>query len=309
MLERQLISVGIVTYNSEKYIEGALESVYNQTYQNIELIISDDGSVDTTVQICREWLKSHSTRFERVKILDAKKNSGTSGNMNRLFEECKGKWVKPFAGDDRLLPNAIENFVSFCQKKPNYDIVFSKVMCVDDCGKKHHWIYSNPLWFFKKMTYKEMYYALLDKNFLPAPSVFILKKCWAELGKYNEEIPLLEDWPFWLKAFKNKKNIGCMDAFTAIYRFSDTSVSQGNAEKKVKDKFSESFCRAEKNAKDTMKNDGLGGYINYLVRYFSSRDFCFWHIIRLVNFLNPYRYFFNKAISKRNLIIENINNE
>ncbi len=71
-----LISVPVVTYNSSKTVLETLDSIYNQTYENLELIVSDDCSTDNTVDICQEWINAHKERFVRTELLVDEKNTG-----------------------------------------------------------------------------------------------------------------------------------------------------------------------------------------------------------------------------------------
>ena len=71
-----LVSVPVITYNSSKTVLETLDSIYNQTYQNLELIVSDDCSTDNTVGICREWIEAHKKRFVRTELLTVEKNTG-----------------------------------------------------------------------------------------------------------------------------------------------------------------------------------------------------------------------------------------
>ena len=101
-MKNTLVSIGIITYNSEKTILETLNSAYNQTYKNIELIISDDFSHDNTVNICKEWISEHSSRFVNCFVLTSTQNTGTSANCNRLINYCSGEYLKILAGDDIL---------------------------------------------------------------------------------------------------------------------------------------------------------------------------------------------------------------
>ena len=76
-----------------------------------------------------------------------------------------------------------------------------------------------------KLERKKLLYLLLTKNFLPASTLFIRKKIFIALEGYDESIPLLEDWPFWIKALYNKKTISFNDEYTVFYRMSEDSVS------------------------------------------------------------------------------------
>ena len=108
-MKNTLVSVGIITYNSEKTILETLNSAYNQTYKNIELIISDDFSQDNTVNICKEWISEHSSRFVNCFVVTSTQNTGTSANCNRLINYCSGEYLKILAGDDIFTSTCIED--------------------------------------------------------------------------------------------------------------------------------------------------------------------------------------------------------
>ena len=122
-----LVSVAVVTYNSSKTVIETLDSIFNQTYPNLELIVSDDRSTDNTVEICREWIDAHKERFVRTELLTVEKNTGVSANMNRGADACEGEWVKDIAGDDVLLPDCVETCVEYIQNHPEAVCVFANV--------------------------------------------------------------------------------------------------------------------------------------------------------------------------------------
>lgn len=106
-----LVSITVITYNSASTVVETLNSVYCQTYRNLELIVSDDSSSDDTVNVCKKWIKKHENRFERVCIIESKMNTGISANINRADAACTGECVKGIAGDDKLVPGCVETFV------------------------------------------------------------------------------------------------------------------------------------------------------------------------------------------------------
>ena len=126
--EQPLVSVRVITYNSSKTVIETLDSIYNQTYPNIELIISDDCSKDNTVELCREWVKLHKERFACIQILTVEKNTGVTINIDRSEKACHGEWVKGIAGDDLLLPNCIETYVEYIKRNPRTIYVFCKTI-------------------------------------------------------------------------------------------------------------------------------------------------------------------------------------
>ncbi len=118
-----LVSVVIITYNSSEFIMECLDSIAVQTYDNIELIISDDCSTDNTIALCKTWLSKYQGRFVNTELLEITENTGITKNINRGCKLAKGEWIKPLAGDDLLLPICIEKNIGHCEGKK---ILFSQ---------------------------------------------------------------------------------------------------------------------------------------------------------------------------------------
>ena len=114
-----LVSISILTYNSSEFIIETLESIKAQTYQNIELVISDDCSTDNTVTLCKSWVKENGKRFANVNILETDHNTGVSANGNRARMACKGEWRKGIGADDKLTPTCIADYMSYVEKNPD----------------------------------------------------------------------------------------------------------------------------------------------------------------------------------------------
>ena len=124
-----LVSVAVITYNSSNTVIETLDSIFAQTYPDLELIISDDCSSDNTVAVCRQWIAEHKTRFVYTTIIESPVNTGISANLNRAEDACKGNWVKGIAGDDLLLPECIETYMQYVGDRDDLPCVFSRVQC------------------------------------------------------------------------------------------------------------------------------------------------------------------------------------
>jgi len=122
-----LVSVIISTYNSSRFIEETLESIACQTWKEIEIIVTDDCSKDDTVEICREWLAKHDSRFSMTKLLASDVNTGISGNANRGLYAANGNWIKFLGADDTLKTNCLEDNMLFVLAHPEIRVLFSKV--------------------------------------------------------------------------------------------------------------------------------------------------------------------------------------
>lgn len=225
-----LVSVGILTYNSAKYIIDALESVKNQTYQNIELIVSDDCSKDNTVEICRKWIEENRSRFVNATLLTVEKNTGTSANGNRRLAACKGEWLKGLAGDDALFPDCIKSFIEFVQKEPEAKCV---VGCVREyintfeeknvIKESHSMHFNNNDPVLQKSAKEEFQKLIYGNTFIP-PAVFVNVQVMRSLGGYDEKYGVLEDHPFYLKLLRAGYKIYGIDRDVVKYRSSDTNL-------------------------------------------------------------------------------------
>ncbi len=223
-----LVSVAVVTYNSSKTVLETLDSIYNQTYPNLELIVSDDCSTDNTVEICREWIEAHKDRFFRTELLTVDKNTGVSANLNRAEDSCRGEWVKDIAGDDILMPECVEIFVDYVKEHPEAVCVFAKVEVFGDnietVSKFQGTIFDYS---FFTLPNAEQYKWLITRSFqpIPASSFFFNKKRIRALGIENDtRIPMLEDWPKWIKCLEKGVRFHFVDRFVVRYRVSDSSI-------------------------------------------------------------------------------------
>lgn len=113
---KKLISIIIPTYNNEKYISKTLESLLNQSYKKLEIIIVDDGSNDNTQSIVKEYLKKDS----RIKYY-YQKNSGAPRARNHGFEKSNGEYIIYFDSDDEMLPDGVKDLYE-CASLKDYDI-------------------------------------------------------------------------------------------------------------------------------------------------------------------------------------------
>lgn len=109
-----LVSVLMTSYNREKYIADAIESVIASTYQNFELIIVDDGSKDNTVAIAKEY----ATRDARIRVYQNEKNLGDYPNRNKAASYATGKYLKYLDSDDIIYPHGLAVMVDAMEKFP-----------------------------------------------------------------------------------------------------------------------------------------------------------------------------------------------
>lgn len=219
-----LVSVGIITYNSSKYVLDALESVKAQTYKNIELIVSDDCSTDNTVKICQNWIEENRSRFVNSTLITVEKNTGTSGNLNRLLGKCRSEWFKVLAGDDALYPDCIEKFVLYVNNNTNVKFVVGKLKTYKYTFEEKNFVFESTLDDILDRSAEEQLKKMVHGNTFIPPTIFYNIDIARKLGGYDEKYGIIEDFPFYLKVLKAGYKFYKMDEFVLKYRSSDTNV-------------------------------------------------------------------------------------
>ena len=216
-----LVSVVVVTYNSSEYILETLNSIYNQTYINIELIITDDGSQDITIEICNKWLTEHKSRFIRSLILTVDKNTGISANCNRGIKSSKGEFIKIIAGDDVMHFACVENNINNIGET---DLLVSQLIRFS--GSVYYPLQDDSYLFksFCELTpSKRSHFYARTSFFFNIPTLFYRASIFKEIGYFYEEERLLEDVPFLLKFFNSNLKVSYMPIVTVYYRQSGIS--------------------------------------------------------------------------------------
>ena len=227
LYDSPLVSVPVITYNSSETVLETLDSIAGQTYQNLELIVSDDCSTDNTVEICCEWIEAHKERFVRTELLTVEKNTGVSGNMNRAEKACQGEWVKGIAGDDILLSDCVETYIEYVKEHPDAVYVFSRVEVFGGDEERRKTINDQFIYDFFNWSIERQYdFLTLERNCIPASTAFFNRKRIIDLGiKYDERIPLLEDWPRWIALLKKGIRFCFIDRITVKYRVGESAIS------------------------------------------------------------------------------------
>lgn len=231
MKKNPLVSIIIITYNSAKYVIDTLESAKNQTYQNIELIITDDASQDNTISICRDWLEENKVRFVKTELIVSNVNTGIPANCNRGVNACNGSWIKLIAGDDKLFTNCISENIQFVLNNLQISFLFSRFNLIDEEGNEiinhiriKRYSYLNSEIYFN-LNPKKQFLKLVSNNFVCAPTSFINRSALINLGLFDEEYKLCEDFPLWLKSTFNGYQLYFMPVITVAYRVSKNSLT------------------------------------------------------------------------------------
>lgn len=261
-----LVTVIILTYNSEEFVIETLESIKAQTYSNIELIISDDCSCDHTVDWCSEWIENNKEHFVNTLVLTVKANTGTAGNCNRALTKSKGKWLKFLGADDLLSPYAIENYIIFATLNfPIYALFAEDVHFTGNILEKK---FSYDIWdlryfaFRQNITSKGQYNILKKIYFGSGPTFFVAKEALMKVGGFDERFPLIEDYPIFLKLTKAGYKLYFMPYIAVYKRVHSGSVSHVSNNNSL---YTNAVVLTVKQYKLLYKRENLGGFGRFLL--------------------------------------------
>ena len=212
--QKPLVSILAVSYNHERYVRETLESIRNQSYSNIELVILDDCSSNNTVQIIRDWIEEFDVD---CKFIAHQENKGVCKTFNEGLNNCSGKYYFSVSCDDILFLDKVTKQVAF----------------FDEQGQDVGMIYTNAAMFFEDNPERKEVFIdhhrkdalkpsgnifddLLKRNFIPGMSALIRLDILKSLGGFDDEL-MYEDDDMWLRIAK-KYQIVYLDAVTVKYR-------------------------------------------------------------------------------------------
>ena len=236
VISMSLVSVIISTYNSACFIAETLDSVREQTWNEIELIITDDKSNDETLEVCERWLEKNNSRFIRTQIITSSTNTGVSANANRGLKAARGEWVKFLAADDALLPGCIEANMEYLRKNQQIKILFSNVCIYDNNFLPTNLLHTTEDDSFdlksimhpSRSAYSQYKMLLISDRIHYTPSVFMHRDTLLSLGGFDEKVKLMEDYPLWLKLTREGYKLYFMNVITVNYRRHSRAVNNKN---------------------------------------------------------------------------------
>lgn len=217
-----LVSVAVPAYNHASFLPACLESVRNQTYPRLELVIVDDGSIDDTRAVAERFAATHAGRFERLAILH-QPNQGVSAASNRAIAACQGEWVHLLGSDDLLYPDKIlrQQQAINAWREPRLALIYSDVDFIDAEGRVRSSATRNrppPGPDF------QAYLWLIRYNDIANPTVALRREAFLAMGGFDEGLRL-EDLDGWLRLSVHHA-IARIPGVLAGYRRHDGNASQ-----------------------------------------------------------------------------------
>lgn len=212
-----LVSIVIPCYNHENYIEDSIQSIIDQTYPSIELIIIDDGSKDQSVEKIQAMLPACEQRFEHV-YFNTRPNKGLCATLNEALALCKGKYVSLIASDDMMLAHKTQLQVDYLEQHPEVTGVFAGIELIDSNNQVVDQRVSTPT----EYSFDDI---LLNLHDLPTLTQMFHLKDIMDVGGYDESIKV-EDWYMLLKLTQQQKILKYIPEVVCQYRIHDESFSQ-----------------------------------------------------------------------------------
>lgn len=236
---KNLVSICIPTYNGEKFLSEALESVKQQTYSNIEVIISDDASKDDTLEICENFKKEVSFPVNIYSHTPA----GIGENWNNCIEKAKGEYIKFLFQDDVLEPHCIDKQMQYL-KKNNLVAVCSKRSIIDEKGlsvtsgewydkcqdlqKTFLHLEFQDFYLFNKKDLNRILPYHLTANIFGEPIAFLFdKKIFDEVGLFSTKYKQILDIEFAYRILKNHA-IGIIEEKLFKFRLHENQATSQN---------------------------------------------------------------------------------
>ena len=185
-----LVSICIPTYNRAHMVNRAIESALNQTYPNIEIIVVDDGSIDTTDDLVTSYQDS------RLAYVKNSENLGQFRTFNRCIELAKGKYIHILHSDDYIDSEFTRICVEFLESNPNVGMTFTSVQMQIDDRTVDKMLFENDTIFRAPEGFRQI---LLRESLINCPTVIVKKEVYQQIGGFSLEYPYSGDYYQWLK--------------------------------------------------------------------------------------------------------------
>lgn len=202
------ISIIMAAYNAQNTIEDAIVSVINQSYQQWELVVVNDCSLDHT----REVIEKYATQDGRIKLIDNCENKGVSKTRLIATRNAQYNWIAILDSDDKWEECKLERQIDAI-KSTNADIVYTGSSFMDDNGKRKEWVLHVP----ESVTFRQ----LLKQNIISNSSAIVKKHIYIDNYVIGDEMH--EDFALWLNALKNGAIAYGLDEPLLVYRLSSES--------------------------------------------------------------------------------------
>lgn len=195
------VSIVIPCYNQAEFVEDAILSAVNQTYQNIEIVCINDGSTDNTSEVVKRLFN----KYKNIIFFDENENRGVVFARNFAIEACRGDYILPLDADDIIEPTYVEKAVKILDENPNIGIVYCRARIF---GKE------NKIWELPDYNKDDILY----ENSIFCTALF-RKSDFVKVGGYKTNMEAgLEDYDLWLSLIENGLDVYQINEILFNYR-------------------------------------------------------------------------------------------
>ncbi len=215
-----LITIVVNCYNRADMVRTALDSVLNQTYRPIELVIVDDESKDNTMEVVEQWRSEHPDTNDFTSIAKSFPNGKPSLSRNRGLELAHGDYIQFVDDDDWIYPNAVQAKADYAKQHPDYDLIVNQLDYYRN-GKKfnstHLTLPNDP---------KDMVEHLLRNECLLVATLMFKTKVLRDIGCWKADLFFAMDMEITMRLALNGGTIGLVDQSLGAYRFHNSGRRQ-----------------------------------------------------------------------------------
>lgn len=275
-MQQKLITVGITSYNHEKYIAAAMDSVLLEDYVNKEIVIIDDGSRDRSVEIINEWIERNRDVI-KVKFI-SRPNKGLTITYNEIIENANGQYVAWLSSDDAFCNNGLSKRMDLLEKSNKMAVVGDSIV-IDENGARSHSSWMKDFMKVNIDNYKSERGIMKETLVHPAISGSVLlmdKDIFKKIGKYPENF-YAEEWFFYQRSAAQKL-IAYLDEPVSLYRrHSENTSGQPNPKRRkhLVKSIIKSYAMSWNYFPGTLKLTALGQWLkwikSYIITYYIKR--------------------------------------
>ncbi len=258
---KKLVSVIILTYKNFNGIEKNLNSIFEQDYPNIEIVISDDCSENFDLNYIKKLLEKKSDNIKRIEIIKNIKNLGTVKNFNNAIKKSTGDYILPLSQDDSFYSK--DTITKIVDSFGEYLVISGIRKVVSENGVEKGELPSVEE--REILKDKKLYnYLILNGNLISGASTYYKREVFEKYDFFDENLFLLEDMPYYLKLMRNNESIKILD-FSTI-RYGDNGVSSFKNPLLRKD-YTNLYFRESNEVKGYLRR-----YLKYRYKKFSANN-------------------------------------
>lgn len=216
------VSVIVPIYNQAPFIRETVDSVLDQDYPSIELVLSDDGSTDGTSDILRDYAEREP---ERVKVVASERNTGIAGAFNRALDAHTGEYIAWLGGDDVMLPGKLSRQVAILESRPDALGCCHDAEVFDSASGKAYGRFTE-VYNGRRGVRDGGVELLFDPAYLMLPSTMMVRSSAVGSLRFDRRVRVSNDWLFDIELFQRGQLVGLDDVLARYRRHQSNATSQ-----------------------------------------------------------------------------------